>query len=193
MGLFRSIRDAWRATAQPEMNPGNAPEDWAESGVWRGWVAPNNWVRGESQCQSALRAIAGGNKKRPQGYLVPVEVQLIREPENPYDPWAMRAEVLGRQCGYLAREIAEQVSPVLDSGRIDRMHCCGVIRGGYTRDGRGRPGDFGLHIWLERSSVAQPFEMALDDDGNDAVPWPPHPGEGDDDGIVWAGRGGRPG
>lgn len=49
--------------------------------------------------------------------LVPgVALQLVREPENRYDPQAIRVEAFGRKLGYLPRESNRTLSLMLDAG-----------------------------------------------------------------------------
>jgi len=42
---------------------------------------------------------------------------LVREPENPYDPNAIRVEVAGFFLGYIRKEIAKTLAPLKDAGR----------------------------------------------------------------------------
>ena len=66
-------------------------------------------VAGESHYQDALRAIAGAGEVRHE-----TEARLIREPENEYDPNAIRVEIDGRKVGYLPRDLAPAWGPRLD-------------------------------------------------------------------------------
>ncbi|MDQ1314435.1 MAG: hypothetical protein QG662_544 [Pseudomonadota bacterium] len=43
---------------------------------------------------------------------------LIREPDNPYDPMAVRVEWQGRKIGYVPRRENDDVARLLDRGRI---------------------------------------------------------------------------
>lgn len=56
-------------------------------------------------------------------------VELTREPENPYDSNAVAVTVDGETVGYLARQDAAVLAPLLDAGRSHTaiVHC---IRGG---------------------------------------------------------------
>jgi hypothetical protein len=65
-------------------------------------------VAGESHYQDALRAIAGPGEVR-----LATEAQLVPEPENEYDPNAVRVEVDGRKVGYLPRDLAPAWAPRL--------------------------------------------------------------------------------
>lgn len=43
---------------------------------------------------------------------------IIREPDNQYDPNAVRVSLFGMfHVGYLPRELAAQIAPLMDSGR----------------------------------------------------------------------------
>jgi hypothetical protein len=42
---------------------------------------------------------------------------LIREPDNPYDPMAVRVEWQGRKIGYVPRRENDDVARLLDRGR----------------------------------------------------------------------------
>lgn len=74
---------------------------------------------------------ADGRKR--QDILCDVEpgepVQLTREPDNPYDSNAIAVTVHGETVGYIAREDAAILAPLLSSGRSHAamVHC---IRGG---------------------------------------------------------------
>ncbi|HEX5910612.1 MAG TPA: HIRAN domain-containing protein [Thermoleophilaceae bacterium] len=65
-------------------------------------------VAGESHYQEALRAIAGDGDVRHD-----TEAHLIPEPENEYDPNAVRVEIDGRKVGYLPRDLAPAWGPRL--------------------------------------------------------------------------------
>jgi hypothetical protein len=158
----------WRRRV--ELAPVNVPDDWATGDAWRAWPSPRNWVRGESHHRKELRQLCGG-EPRGTGYLMPVEVDLIREPRNPYDRNAIRVEVDGWHVGYIGREIAMQLAPVFDSGRLSEVRVCGVLRGGAKT-----APDLGVHIWLDKR-LSPGFEASFADTVG-AVPWPPSPHEG---------------
>ncbi len=102
---------------------------------------------------------------------MPIEVDLIREPRNPYDGNAIRAEVRGWHVGHIAKEIAFQIAPVFDRGRLSRIRVCGVLRGGS----KSAP-NLGVHIWLDRR-LSPGIEAQFADRAGE-VEWPPHPSEG---------------
>ncbi len=65
-------------------------------------------VAGESHYQDALRSIAGPGEVRHD-----TEAHLIPEPENDYDPNAVRVEIDGHKVGYLPRDLAPAWGPRL--------------------------------------------------------------------------------
>jgi HIRAN domain-containing protein len=145
----------------------NVDAGWAEDDGWRGWEAPRNVVRGESEYRKTLRRLTG--KPRRAGYLIPVEADLVREPANPDDSNAFRVEVGGELVGYLAREVAAQVAGAFDRARCRSMQVCAILRGGSTDS----PG-VSVHLWLDRrrSPGIPIFETG------EKVSWPPSPDEG---------------
>jgi hypothetical protein len=42
---------------------------------------------------------------------------VVREPDNPYDPNAIRVEVAGYLLGYVPRADAKELAPLMDAGR----------------------------------------------------------------------------
>jgi hypothetical protein len=42
---------------------------------------------------------------------------LVREPDNPHDPNAIRVEIGGLYLGYVPRRIAKDLAPQMDTGR----------------------------------------------------------------------------
>jgi hypothetical protein len=102
---------------------------------------------------------------------MPVEVVLTREPNNPYDQYAVRADVNGRCVGYLRKEISAQLAEQLDGARMPSFTVCGVIRGGQTRAPH-----LGCHVWLEALLGDGPAVSFGDDRW--MVSWPPYAGEG---------------
>lgn len=154
--------------------PANVVSDWIESGVWRTWDPPRNFIRGESQRQAAIRQLCGmTGMPRHQGYLRAVCVDLTREPGNQYDRNAIAALVDGRLVGYLGREFAAQLAPLFDKHRIPSARVCGVIRGGTPT-----APSLGVHVWLDRRPCDGPGITHAD--SVHVVAWPPFDGEGAD-------------
>ena len=132
------------------------PIDWVQSELWRSWDRPANLIRGESRRQDVFRR--RWSISPTAQHWEPVAVDLIREPKNPVDQNAIRAELDGEQIGYLAREVAQIYSPLLD--RVGRSHftVAGVVCGGSAD-----APSFGLHVWLDkRLSEAPPWKDAGD-------------------------------
>jgi hypothetical protein len=154
----------WRRKTRVSLSPTNVAADW-QGGAWRHWPPPRNFVVGESHYGDALTDLSGPICEG--GYCLPVEVIFVREPANPYDANALRADVQGRIVGHLAREMAAQLSPVLDRARVVSFGVCGVIRGGS----HGAP-NVGVHVWLDRRTGPGP-EISVEDDAGE-VAWPPH-------------------
>ena len=42
---------------------------------------------------------------------------LVREPDNPHDPNAIRVELAGLFFGYIPRDLAKELAPIMDTGR----------------------------------------------------------------------------
>jgi hypothetical protein len=156
---------------EPTVAEANVPDNWIETGVWRDWVdCPHNVVRGEAQYQEDIRGLAGPIGKK--GVLIPVPVVLKREPSNRYDENAIRAEIAERVVGYLARDIAAALAPLLDSNSIPSFQVAGVIRGGWKKDA-----NLGVHLWLHRRLAPGP-RITLEGMEAFAVSWPPYEDEG---------------
>lgn len=62
-------------------------------------------------------------------------LRLVREPENPHDPNAVRVEALGRTIGYLRRQDNPALAWAIDSGRLLAGRISSVDR---HRNGRSR-------------------------------------------------------
>ena len=132
----------------------NVPPDWLQSALWRSWDSPLNLIRGESRHQDVFLRRWSINPTTQ--HWLPVAVSLIREPKNPVDTNAIRAELDGEQVGYLAREVAEVFSPQLDRAGRKQFTVAGVVCGGSAQ-----APSFGLHVWLDkRLSEGPSFEGA---------------------------------
>jgi len=44
------------------------------------------------------------------------EYELVREPDNPFDPNAVRVEICGFKFGYIPKEQAQDISSIMDNG-----------------------------------------------------------------------------
>ena len=97
---------------------------------------------GREERQAALLEIAG--RKHQGGVNLDVDATLVREPDNQYDPRAVRVELAGpdgapRLVGYLSREHARDVVIALE-GRM-RATCRARIVGGWKREAEYRKKD----------------------------------------------------
>lgn len=45
------------------------------------------------------------------------EYELVREPDNPADPNAVRVEICGFKFGYIPKEQAQEISSIMDNGQ----------------------------------------------------------------------------
>lgn len=156
MGLFDRFR-------RPALSEPNVGAGWQES-EWLTWEAPANVVR-EGHYQEALVGLCG--KACAEGYLIPVEVVLRREPSNPYDPNAIAVFIESVQVGHIAREVAAQIAPAVDRVGCPEWAVCGIIRGGTTR-----LANLGVHLWPGRRITPGP-DIHLRDDTFEARSWPP--------------------
>lgn len=166
MGFLKNLFSTKYEIPEANLLPGWQDEE------WRSWEAPYDLVRGEFAREEAFRKMVGPPRKH--GYLLPVEVTLIREPTNSNDPNAVRAEVDGVTLGYLDRNFAAQASPVIDKGGCPEFVVAGLIRGGTTRKAK----SYGLHIWTARR--ISPGPNISGDLAQFEVSWPPYPVEGTD-------------
>jgi len=91
-------------------------------------------VVGESHYQRELFKLAGRRKRTAAD--IPIVAVLVREPENRYDPNAVKVVVNGYRVGYLRRVDAAAYAPMLDRLlAADGAHgaCLGRIVGGWLR------------------------------------------------------------
>lgn len=130
----------------------NTPQDPADRSVWLGWGAPVNVVVGEDHYQDTFKQILG--EPREEGYLQLVPVSFVREPENQYDPNALKAQLGDYLVGYLRREQAEDASTALDTAGVSEFMVAGLVRGGDTtyefRE------DFSILVWPNRLMTKGP-------------------------------------
>lgn len=83
-------------------------------------VGEDGWsveVVGESHYQRTLERLAGGRSE--QGANLECVARLVREPTNRYDRNAVRIEIQGELVGYVSRDQAEDVQPLLQ--KLDRQ------------------------------------------------------------------------
>lgn len=140
----------WYLARLRKLQESNLERSWLQDGSWRSWPAPVSVVRGEFFHDTKLKELTG--ETRRYGYLVPVMATLVREPDNPHDFDAVRIEIAGELVGYLAREVARDVSWLMDGLRCKRWEVAALVRGGYLdRSG------IGVMLWLDRRGSAGPL------------------------------------
>jgi hypothetical protein len=151
-GIWRWDGTRWIPNSRLET--ANVATGWAQSELWRSWGSPTNLIRGESRHQDVF--LRQWRIDPTHQHWEPVAVDFIREPQNPVDPNAIRAELEGKQIGYLAREVAEIFSAQLDRAGCTRFTIAGVVCGGSTD-----APTFGVHVWLDKRITEAPAWAAL--------------------------------
>jgi len=74
-----------------------------------------------------------------------VEVDLVREPTNPYDANAVKAVIAGHQVGHLRRETAQLLGPKMDALRVGLITVAGIVLGAFEEGP-----NYGVRIWGRR-------------------------------------------
>ncbi len=143
---------------KPKLATPNVASGWKESKDWASWEPPLNAVHGASHRQDALWSICGSQGLKRGGYTTFADVLIAREPNNPVDRSALRVTVDDLHVGYVAREIAEQLSPGLDKAKVRDFTVPGVVRGGSPE-----APSLGIHLWLSRRITSGP-EISIADD-----------------------------
>jgi hypothetical protein len=108
---------------------------------------------GESYRQAALEEVGGG--RTPFGVRHPViTAVLVREPDNPHDPNAVRVEAAGRHLAYLSREDAPRFHGVIEklASKGMKASCRAQLIGGWA-SGNGNDGSIGIRILTGRRPV----------------------------------------
>jgi hypothetical protein len=131
-----------------QATPANTAGGW-ETAAWREWDCPRNVIR-EGHYQEALVRLCG--PVGGDGYLIPVEVQLRRDPGNKFDPNAVGAFVAHEHVGHLRAEVAAQLAAACDRAGISDWIVPGVIRGGSKRAPH-----IGVHVWMARLLTPGPL------------------------------------
>jgi single-stranded-DNA-specific exonuclease len=76
------------------------------------------------------------------------ELQLVREPENPFDPCAIAVRYGSLQIGFLRREIAKRLAPNIDAGDRYAARVASITGGGNRSTG--------VNIHVRRERVHRP-------------------------------------
>lgn len=94
----------------PAMHPGHSASGEVVTGRDPDWSRYDECMRvsvvGESYRQVALMRVSRCPPSGEHGYECSAE--LVREPENPHDPYAIKVEVDGEHVGYLPRGTAKR-------------------------------------------------------------------------------------
>lgn len=104
-------------------------------------------VVGERHYLSTFESIFG--RRDDDGVDIEIIAALVREPRNAHDANAVRVEIQGRKIGYIPRDDAERLAPMLDGFRSARVHCRARVRGGWMDEDGG--GDFGVRLAIPRT------------------------------------------
>jgi len=103
-------------------------------------------VVGESHHQAELEQLCGG--KCDDGHNLATAAVLVANPENPYDANAVEVRIGGLLVGHLARDVAANISPILQSkAHRQSREVPARITGGWDR-GVGDTGHFGVTLKL---------------------------------------------
>ncbi len=108
-------------------------------------------VAGESHYQEALRALTGNDGSEPVRQ--EVEAVLTPEPENRYDPNAVKILIAGRHVGYLPREDAAAYRPMLE--RLTERGRRGACEAMVSARG-GTPGASNIGVFLRLPEPDEP-------------------------------------
>jgi hypothetical protein len=153
----------------PPEHRGGVPPDWTESGLWLSeWQPPFDVVSGEQYRQEALHEIVGDYLSSGQGTVVPVMVDLVREPTNAHDPNAIRVEVARALVGYIGSDLAAVLAAKLDAASCARSEVPGVVCGGSSADR-----ELSVYLWLDRGKSTGPDLIPPPDHAWTVTSWPP--------------------
>lgn len=112
-------------------------------------------VVGESNYQDALIKLAGG-KKKEEGVEIHTIATLVPEQSNPYDPNAIIVQIDGNLVGYIPRQAALTLQPIIRkfTERGETCTCSAIIKGGWYRSKRDQ-GYFGVVL-----NLAEPNKLS---------------------------------
>ncbi len=102
---------------------------------------PGLEIVGESHYQDALEELAGGRTE--DGVELEVEVSMVPESDNKYDPNAVGVEIDGELVGYLSRASAKKYRAAFGAAATEEWPA--RIVGGWDR-GEGDRGSFGVRL-----------------------------------------------
>ncbi len=97
------------------------------------FLAPASY-RGIQDAQSFFTKVVGvtfeGRQEIVRSLKIGDELSLVREPQNPYDEYAIRVQYGELPLGFLRRELARELAPCLDGGRTYRVEIASLTGGG---------------------------------------------------------------
>ena len=126
-----------RIGPMPDVTPiTDTPADWQESEAWTRWEPPFAAVRGEDHHRATIDDLVGPSANG----LYPTRADLVRDPNNQYDPNAIRVEAEQQLVGHVERALAAVVAPALDDASAPRLVVPAVIHADQRTDER--------HVWL---------------------------------------------
>ncbi len=147
-----------KVTSKSRLLKANVGDDWMTTGEAKSWPWALGIIVGESFKQDPLKSLVSEST----GYVKKlVEVTMTREPENQYDSNAIRAEIQGQQVGYVAKEIAADMAPRMDTLGLTSVRHPGMIVGGKGKDHASE--GYGVWVWTSRrltEGVAIPDRIA---------------------------------
>jgi len=72
-----------------------------------------------------------GRQERIEKVCIGDEVDLVPEPDNPYDKNAIKLTVRDMDVGYIPKEVNQNIQPYLEKGLKGRIRCLGNYQGTY--------------------------------------------------------------
>ena len=137
-----------RAAAEQTEPPDTGPATWLQVPAIN--VGAQVDIVGEQHYQDALETLAAGRNAFGTRRRL-LTAALVREPDNQYDPNAVRLEAAGATVGHLSREDAPRFHTVID--RLARAGipatCRAMLTGGWDRGSADR-GYIGIKIFTGR-------------------------------------------
>lgn len=81
----------------------------------------------------AVGVTFGNSQRVIRGLSVGEQVRFVREPNNPYDRYAVRIETLsGERIGHVSRDYSQQMSTNIANGINYRVYVSSVTGGGFN-------------------------------------------------------------
>ncbi|MEY8096534.1 HIRAN domain-containing protein [Falsihalocynthiibacter sp. S25ZX9] len=105
-------------------------------------------VVGEINYQDALEEIASGYRRDSQAF--PTNAIMVLDPENRFDPNAVRVEIDRQTIGYLPREEAKRIGGMMRDQGVTAVTVEAQIRGGW-RTNQHDQGHFGVRLKIPQS------------------------------------------